>query len=176
LFVGRHAHVKGVDVLVDAVLRLRQGGAPTFSLDLVGDGELTLDLSRRIADAGFAGDVRFLGRLSDDDLARAFASCDCVVIPSRSESIPLALSEALQNRRPVIVTDVGDMGDLARRHGLGEVVPPGDAVALAAALRRFMIAPWQLDEGRVGRLLEELTFESAAPELLRRLEGMVATA
>jgi glycosyltransferase involved in cell wall biosynthesis len=57
-----------------------------------------------------------------------------VLIPSRQESIPVILSDALQLGRPVIVSDVGDMGTLVRRHHAGIVVPPGDSHALAEAM------------------------------------------
>ncbi len=174
LYVGRHAAVKGVDVLVDALVELKRLGDPTYRLNLVGDGDLTPALERKVKDAGLSDRVRFLGRLSTPALANAYAESDCVVIPSRSESIPLVMSEALQARLPLIVTDVGDMGDLARRFGLGEVVPPENPDALAAAIRRFIDAPWQLDPVRSPDLLRDLTFESAAPKLLRRLEALAA--
>jgi glycosyltransferase involved in cell wall biosynthesis len=64
-------------------------------------------------------------------------ACDCVVIPSRMESIPIVFSEALQADVPLLVTDVGDMGKLARDHGLAEPVPPDDAAALASAMDEF---------------------------------------
>jgi len=66
------------------------------------------------------------------------ARCDCLVVPSRNESIPIVFSEALQAALPMLVTDVGDMGELARRHGLAAPIPPADAGALAAAMQRFI--------------------------------------
>ena len=56
-----------------------------------------------------------------------YESSDCVVIPSRSESIPLVFSEALNFDKELIVTDVGDMGMLGRQYGVAWVVPPEDA-------------------------------------------------
>jgi glycosyltransferase involved in cell wall biosynthesis len=66
------------------------------------------------------------------------AACDCLVIPSRNESIPIVFSEALQAGLPMLVTDVGDMGELARRHGLAAPITPSDAGALASAMARFI--------------------------------------
>jgi glycosyltransferase involved in cell wall biosynthesis len=174
LYVGRHTAVKGTDVLVEALgLLKRELAAPNYHMELVGDGDLTPDLKRRIAESGLGGQVTFRGQLSDQALASAYCAADCVVIPSRSESIPLVLSEALQFNRPLIVTDVGDMGDLVRRHQLGEVVPAGDARALAQSMRRFIAEPWRLDEAASADLLREWTFEGAAPKLLARLETLV---
>ena len=59
-----------------------------------------------------------MGNVSDNALSLYYKSCDCVVIPSRSESIPLVLSEALRFNNKLIVTDVGDMGMLGRQYGV----------------------------------------------------------
>jgi glycosyltransferase involved in cell wall biosynthesis len=176
LYVGRHAAVKGIDVLVEALVELKKLGDPAYRFDVIGDGDLTPRLVRRVAEAGLSDRVHFRGLVSNEDLAAAYEETDCVVIPSRSESIPLVLSEALQHGRPLIVTDVGDMGDLSRAHGLGEVVPPQNPPALAQAMRRFITAPTVLDRPRVAKLIDELTLESAIPRLLDRLQTLVSQA
>ncbi|HVW29341.1 MAG TPA: glycosyltransferase [Polyangiaceae bacterium] len=175
LFVGRHIAVKGIDVLVDALIAMKNGGHDAYRVDFVGDGEMTPLLKNRIAAAGLSQRARFLGRLSDEALARAYSDTDCLVIPSRSESIPIVMSEALQHGVPLIVSDVGDMGMLARRYGLGEVVPSGDPDALARALTKFIAKPWRLDDAQARELLSKLTFEGAADRLLSRLEQLVVT-
>jgi glycosyltransferase involved in cell wall biosynthesis len=83
--------------------------------------------------------------------------CDCLVIPSRNESIPIVFSEALQAGLPLLVTDVGDMGELARRHGLAAPVRPADAPALAAAMSAFINA----------KDVQLRAYEKARNELLR---------
>jgi glycosyltransferase involved in cell wall biosynthesis len=176
LYVGRHALVKGIDVLVEALVELEKLGKPAYRIDIVGDGDLTPGLVRRVTEAGLSDRVIFRGLLSDAELAAAYTGTDCVVIPSRSESIPLVMSEALQHLRPLIVTDVGDMGDLARLHGLGQVVPPEDPRAMAQALKGFIDAPSLLDPARTAKLLGELSLESAVPKLLQRLETLVSEA
>jgi glycosyltransferase involved in cell wall biosynthesis len=176
LYVGRHTAVKGVDVLVDALVLMKEEGAPEYRFDIAGDGEMTAALKAKVEAAGLSAVVTFLGSIDDDQLYERYAACDCVVIPSRSESIPLVLSEALQAGKALLVTDVGDMGKLVRSHGLGEVVPKEDARALAAALRRYIERPWALPEAGRKRILDELMFDSAVPRLVRRLESLVAAA
>jgi glycosyltransferase involved in cell wall biosynthesis len=176
LYVGRHVPVKGVDVLVDALVAMSDKGDDAYHVDIVGDGDMTPLLKQRVADAGVSDRVTFRGRLSDEALGSAYAETDCVVVPSRSESIPLVMSEALQYGIPLIVTDVGDMGVLTRRYGLGEVVPSENPEALASAMRKFISAPWQLDPARATELLSNLTFESAAARLLSRLEELIRAA
>ena len=167
LYVGRHTGVKGTDVLIDALLAMP---ADEYSIDIAGDGEMTSRLRERIQSAGLSSRVRFRGRLADAELYALYAACDCVVIPSRSESIPIVLSEALQAGKPLIVTDVGDMGSIVREHHLGEVVPSEDPPSLARAMQRFIADPRPPDQAGRARILSDLMFESAAPRLLRRLE------
>jgi glycosyltransferase involved in cell wall biosynthesis len=73
-----------------------------------------------------------------DVVAGYMSACDCLVVPSRNESIPIVFSEALQAGLPMLVTDVGDMGELARRHGLAAPIAAADAGALAAAMAMFI--------------------------------------
>jgi len=49
---------------------------------------------------------------------------DCIIIPSRIESVPLVLSDVMQCKKPVIVTNVGDMGFLVKKYDVGIVVEP----------------------------------------------------
>jgi glycosyltransferase involved in cell wall biosynthesis len=170
LYVGRHAHVKGTDVLVRALAELK---GQDFRFEIVGDGDQTPDLKRVITEAGLSNQVRFRGRLDNAELAEAYAHTDCVVIPSRSESIPIVMSEALQFGLPLIVSDVGDMGDLTRRYQLGTVTPAEDPPALAQRIRAFIDAPFQTNAALRAELLAELTFESAAPKLVARLESLL---
>jgi glycosyltransferase involved in cell wall biosynthesis len=171
LYVGRHTRVKGTDVLVRALAEL---GDCDFHFDIVGDGEQTPELERMISDSSVRDRVRFRGRLSNEELADAYASSDCVVVPSRSESIPVVMSEALQYGLPLIVSDVGDMGDLARRYRLGAVVPPEQPSALADKIREFVRAPLTTDEALRQELLNGLTFDGAAPNLAARLQALIS--
>ncbi|HEX2647783.1 MAG TPA: glycosyltransferase, partial [Candidatus Dormibacteraeota bacterium] len=134
LFVGRLEPVKGADVIIDAMGRLARSGVEA-SLYMCGGGHLESTLRKEVAASG--AHVTFLGPLRGDAVAGYMKACDCVVIPSRMESIPIVFSEALQADVPLLVTDVGDMGKLARDHGLAEPVPPDDAAALASAMDEF---------------------------------------
>jgi glycosyltransferase involved in cell wall biosynthesis len=132
-FVGRYLPVKGADVLLEAfALYLRSGGRGR--LVMRGGGPLAEELHRRGAAADLAGRVEVGGFVDAVELARLLDACDVVVVPSRLESIPLIYSDALKRGRPLIVTEVGDMGVLMRRHRAGLAVPPEDPEALAAAL------------------------------------------
>jgi glycosyltransferase involved in cell wall biosynthesis len=136
LFVGRLEPVKGADVIVDAALSLIGRGVDA-ALTLCGTGSLESELRRRVDAAKAKDRIEFLGSQAADVIAAYMTECDCLVIPSRMESIPIVFSEALQADIPMLVTDVGDMGELARRDGLHPPVPAADVRALASAMEDF---------------------------------------
>ena len=165
-FVGRYLPVKGADVLLEAfALYLRRGGHGR--LVMRGGGPLADDLRRRGGAAGLAGRVEVGGFADAPELARWLDACDVVVVPSRLESIPLIYSDALQRGRPLIVTEVGDMGVLMRRHRAGIAVPPEDPEALAAALLA-------VDRDGTGHWADAVRRAAAEFELEKSAESLVA--
>jgi glycosyltransferase involved in cell wall biosynthesis len=97
-----------------------------------------------------------MGNVPDETLASLYESSDCVVIPSRSESIPLVFSEALRFNKDLIVTDVGDMGMLGRQYGAARVVLPGNVMALQESLKEIVALRDQGKEAKEGNRVEEL--------------------
>jgi glycosyltransferase involved in cell wall biosynthesis len=92
--------------------------------------------------ARVGGRIRFPGVQIGDDLAHAYAAADVLVLASRAETYGMVVTEALARGLPVIATAVGGLPEAlgqasdGRRPGL--LVPPGDSVALAAALRDWL--------------------------------------
>ena len=93
--------------------------------------------------AGVGGRIRFPGVQIGDDLAHAYAAADVLVLASRAETYGMVVTEALARGLPVIATAVGGLPEAlgqasdGRRPGL--LVPPEDSVALAAALRDWLV-------------------------------------
>jgi glycosyltransferase involved in cell wall biosynthesis len=128
---GRLLGIKGFDVLVEAASRvLSQRVAMRFVL--YGDGPRDADLRRRIAEVGIG--ERFDLRPATDDLPRAFAEMDLVVVPSRLDSFPLVPCEAMAAGRPIIATRVGGLPEAFVDGVHGFLIDPGDPDALANAL------------------------------------------
>jgi glycosyltransferase involved in cell wall biosynthesis len=134
LFVGRLESVKGIDLLLKAAALLKEEG-PDFRLDVVGRGGMEEWARGYVREKELEGRIRLLGNVSDSGLAGLYTSADCIVIPSRSESIPLVFSEALRFGKELIVADVGDMGTLGREYGVARVVPPEDVQSLKQELK-----------------------------------------
>jgi glycosyltransferase involved in cell wall biosynthesis len=88
------------------------------------------------------GSAIFAGRRSD--AAQVVGECDAFVLPSLCEGLPIALLEAMAQRRPVVVTDAGGMPEVVRDGQDGVVVPAGDAPALARAVIEVLQNPGRL--------------------------------
>jgi glycosyltransferase involved in cell wall biosynthesis len=132
VFVGRLAPVKGLRVLLAALVELQED-LPNLHLVLAGDGP-----DRKILEAAAAplGDrVTFTGYLSQSEVAQAMQAADICVLPSFAEGVPVVLMEAMASRKPVIATQVAGVGELVEDGVSGFIVPPGDMESLAARIR-----------------------------------------
>jgi glycosyltransferase involved in cell wall biosynthesis len=105
-------------------------------LCLVGGGPLAGDLRAEAARLGVGDRVEFVGAVQDT--APCYARMSAFVLSSRTEQMPIALLEAMASGLPVAATDVGDVRAILPDEAGDLVVPPGDARALAAALRRLL--------------------------------------
>lgn len=112
-------------------------GRPTLAL--AGRGRLEPELRALAAQLGIADRVRFLGHVDDvPDLLRA---SDVFVNAAHVEGMPNNVLEAMAAGLPIVATEVGDVGAMLDGGGAGRLVPPGDAAALAAALREVLESP-----------------------------------
>lgn len=177
LFAGRWEKVKGLDLLLAAWRQvLATGDGRRMVLHIAGHGD-GLDEAVRTAAAepATAGSIDVLGWVGEADLAAWYRAVDCVVIPSRKESIPVVLSEAVQARKRLIVSDVGDMGELVRRFRLGQVVRPESVSELSAALRRFAEGRHEAEPAAFDEACRLFDIDAAAKRFLadaRRLLAM----
>ncbi|MCF8167191.1 MAG: glycosyltransferase [Rhodoferax sp.] len=130
LFVGVLRYYKGLDVLTEAA------GLVSHPIVILGDGPEMDSLQQSIEDRKLKN-VHLLGALGDEDKNALFALCRGVVFPShlRSEAFGIALLEGARAGKPLICCEIGTGTTWVNRHDeTGLVVPPGDAVALAAAM------------------------------------------
>jgi glycosyltransferase involved in cell wall biosynthesis len=135
LAVGRLAPQKDFDALLQAAARWRDLD-PAPLLAIAGDGPLAGELRARAASLGV--DAAFLGHR--DDVPGLLAGATVFVLPSRWEGQPLILQEALRAGAAIVATRVGGVPDLVGDDG-AVLVRPGDAQALAAAVRSVLADP-----------------------------------
>jgi len=124
--VGSVIYQKGHDVLVRAAAHSSGGWAAT----VLGDGPLRNSLSRNGSSSPVT--VRFASWV--DDVAGVLSDSDLACFPSRWESCPYAVIEAMSAGLPVVGTDVDGIRDLVEHGVTGLLVAPDDPRALAEAL------------------------------------------
>jgi glycosyltransferase involved in cell wall biosynthesis len=136
LFVGRIGPQKGTDVLLEALSRLRSRRYDVTAV-LVGDGESDTALAEaRRHPLVEQGVVTLPGRLGTARVGE-YRRADVFVLPTRSDSFPLAIVEAMAAGMPVIASDVGAISWMLEEGRSGVLVPPGDVAALEHAMARL---------------------------------------
>ena len=133
--LGRHVYYKGFDVLIRAMKSV------DASLWIGGRGPLTASLTQLAVDLALADRVKFVGFIPDHLLSAYYQACDVFCMPSvaRSEQFGLVQLEAMYCRKPVVTTRLGTGVEFVTLDGeTGLLVPPGDANALATALRSLI--------------------------------------
>jgi len=146
LFVGKLAHFKGVDILIEAV-RLYEKDYPNDITTLIaGDGELAAALKKQATD-GNLHNLHFLGHLDSTQLRGLYSTADVSVVPSRREPFGLVAIEALACGCPVIATNQGGLTDIIN-DGVGSLVEVEDAAGLTKAIGKEIYNPDRVQRGK----------------------------
>jgi glycosyltransferase involved in cell wall biosynthesis len=136
VYVGEFIHIKGADLLVDAVARLHSDGKPV-TLTLAGDGEELEHLKAQIQKLGLTEAVRFLGHVK----ARyAFSKGKLLVVPSRGDSMPYVVIEAAAAGIPMVAANVGGIPEIFGSH-TDALFAPNLVGALADAIEAALEDP-----------------------------------
>jgi glycosyltransferase involved in cell wall biosynthesis len=163
LFMGRLVERKGVHLLLEALSLLARESRPL--LHVVGDGPERARLQGLAGELRLVDDVVFHGFVSSEEKAERLAGCDAFVLPAvidskgDTEGLGVVLLEAMTYGKPVIASAAGGIVDIVRDGRNGFLVPPGDASALAGAIRACVEKPGRARElGAQGRIDVEQGF------------------
>src|SRR6266498_3720348 len=177
--VGRLVAFKGFEHLVDACAELARRGFD-FTCEIIGDGPLRDDLQAKIDMLNLSPRVSLLGSLSQRAVLQKLRSADIFALASvtdpqgASDVFPTVIIEAMAAARPVVSTRLAGIPESVVHGETGLLVPPGDTMALAEALRRLIEdAKLRLQYGRAARARIEQHFRiehTVAPfiELLQK--------
>ena len=135
LFVGRLSSEKRIEVLLEAFARLHTS-MPGARLVLAGEGP-----GRAAFEAQAPPATTFLGELHGDELATLYASADAFCFPSTTDTFGQVLLEAAASGLPAAAAAAGGALELVHDGRTGLLAPPGDAIALAAAIRELSAFP-----------------------------------
>jgi glycosyltransferase involved in cell wall biosynthesis len=129
VYVGEFRHIKGADLLIEAVARLRADGRPV-TLTLAGDGEETASLKALVAKRKLGDAVRFIGHVK----ARfGFSKGHLLVVPSRGDSMPYVVIEAAAAGVPLLAANVGGIPEIFGPFSEA-MFPPDNVEAMADAI------------------------------------------
>ena len=165
--LGRISSWKGQEVLVRAIAQpaLRDRGAVALIAGSAwrGDEHRARALDELARALGVADRMLMLG--FRDDVENVYAAADAVAVPSTEpDPLPNTALEAAAAGRPVVASAHGGLVEILRDGETGLLVPPGDEVALAAALERLAADPGLA--ARLGGAAAADVRERFAPELL----------
>ena len=135
-YVGEFRHIKGADLVIDA-LKLLENQGRRISLTLAGDGEETKALHAQVARHGLAERTRFAGF---QPARVGFSLGRVLIVPSRADSLPYVVIEAAAAGIPMIATRVGGIPEIFGSEA-GRLVPPENPAAIAAAIASALDEP-----------------------------------
>ena len=137
VYVGEFRHIKGTDLLIDAVARLRADGKPV-TLTLAGDGEELEALKAQVQRLDLGDAVRFIGHVK----ARyGFSKGRVLVVPSRGDSMPYVVIEAAAAGIPMVAANVDGIPEIfGSAHG-DALFAPNIVGAMADAIETALDDP-----------------------------------
>ena len=171
--VARLAPAKGLPLLIEACVRLRDQGE-RFTVTIIGDGELRESLEQSIREQNLGDFVNLAGVRSSAEIREQLESARAFVLPSFAEGLPVVIMEALALGRPVITTGVAGIPELVDG-SCGWVIRPGSVDTLVEAMASALRANAdELDRlGKVGRDRVKLMHDAQrnAAILVKAMEG-----
>lgn len=144
IMVGTLAQLyKAPDILIHAIARCIEKGL-NLKLTIVGDGQHQSELEALATRMGISHHINFRGRLpAGVAVMRELDQADLFVLPSYQEGLPRAMIEAMARGLPCIGSTVGGIPELLQD---SEMVPPGDAIALAEKIQEVLDDPQRMTE------------------------------
>jgi len=146
LFVGRFIAIKGLDVLLRALPRVRER-FPGLGLVAIGYGPQEAELRGLARELGLADAVVFAGRRDHAEVAATLRACRAAVVPSvvdadgRAEGMPSVVAEALAAGARLVATDAGGIPDVVAPGRVGWLARPGDPEDLARSVCDALASP-----------------------------------
>jgi glycosyltransferase involved in cell wall biosynthesis len=172
--VGGLAERKGMHRVIDCLPALRVQHPDLHYLIVGGggpEGDMRPELDAQVARLGLVGRVHFLGVLPPDELKWPLSASDVFVLATRNEGWANVFLEAMACGLPVVTTDVGGNREVVCRDELGNIVPFGDAAALARALDAALGKYW--DRAAIRDFALDNQWDARVAQLLRAFDDII---
>ena len=145
-FLGRMERVKGPDVFLAAILKIKTQ-LYRFKINFIGDGSLLNSLKEEARKQKITAFVDFYGNISEPKkISDILSEAHMLVIPSRSDSIPLVFSEAMKSGTPIIASDLPDLSYLVRKYKVGYTFKKEDSSDLAKIIVELLESKEKIQE------------------------------
>jgi glycosyltransferase involved in cell wall biosynthesis len=167
LFIGELRDLKGPDVFIAALAEVAKTNGRAPSAWIVGAGTDRPRYEAMVRDLGLAAAVGFRDPMP---ARQAFAMARAVVVPSRAESMPYIVLEAIATGVPIVATKVGGIPEVFGT-AADRLVRPGDATALAAAMERLGASP-EAARKEADELRESIRGPFSIERMTRTIEGV----
>jgi len=166
LYIGRLSEVKGVMYLLEAFRIINERYKDKeIELWLVGEGKLKDELRRISGKKTYRNKIKFFNRVPTKEIPAIYRKCDCFVLPSLNEGMPLVLLEAMACGLPIICTDMPSLRIFVEDGVNGYIVKKKSAVDIALALEKYINEDESLRtrHGEISReKVQNYTWESSA--------------
>jgi len=137
IYLGRYHQNKGIDLLIEAISLLDKNELKKTKFHIFGGGPLEQKIKELVKDFDLGNNTIINSWVKEDEVFSYISKSDFVIIPSRIESIPVILSNAIDSNKPILLTDVGDMGSIAKKFNVGIVTEP-NPTSIARGIQKMM--------------------------------------
>jgi len=173
LYLGGLTRKKGIDILLEAMNIIKTRTSPAVNLVVAGSGPLRADLEKFVTDNDLSRVVRFVGPATGEFKRFLFQNCSFVVMPSRTEGMPLVALEAFACGKTVVAADVRGLKQLVHDGLTGLLVPPEDPQALADAITNLADADWTEMQAKAKALAQKYNWPNIAEQYLNAYQRLV---
>lgn len=135
IFSARISEVKRLDIFIE-MINIVSNIFPELSAVVVGDGPLLYEIKLLAAKQSVDQRIQFVGH--QDNVAKFLRRSKIFVLTSDSEGVSLAMIEAMLCKLPVVVSDVGDLGDFVENNVNGFLIKSRAANEFAAAVESLL--------------------------------------
>ena len=170
-YVGRVDPEKSLRVLVKAFSRV-VAKIPEAFLVVVGDGTDRVRLEKMVAELGIGESVKFLGRITGDDLPMVYRTFDVFGLTSETETQSIVLMEAMATGLPAVAVRAGAIGELVKTGRNGFLCRPRDVAGVARGLMKLLENSEMRD--KYGKESLEIVKKHDIKHTLDRLEEIYA--
>lgn len=136
IYVGRLSYEKGLDILINACAKVKKNGYFNFTLLVVGDGPMRSHYLKQVEKNSLNENIHFLG--FKDNATEIISESDILILPSRTEGIPLVLLEAMALGKLVIASNVGGIPEVIEHYKNGILVEPNSADHLSRYINKLL--------------------------------------